>query len=225
MRRWSADRLAATTGIGFVALFIISFFVATAPPDSSDPTGQWVRYFLHHHRAILVSAVLLGAAIMFFIWFAGSVAAALRTAGEQRLAAVAFGGGIATAAAGLVVASLQGALSYGIVYDTPPQVKAFVDLDYTVQTLISFPIAVLIGATAIASWRARLFPQWWTALSGLGAVVMVSGGGALAHSGFYRPDGPWAFITLIVFLVWTVVTSAWLAMRAEAGPSPAPVPA
>ena len=44
--------------------------------------------------------------------------------------------------------------------------------------------------------------------------MVVSGGGALAHSGFYRPDGPWSFVTLIVFLVWTLVTSGWLAWRA-----------
>jgi hypothetical protein len=216
MGRWSADRLAATSGIAFVALFIVSFFVATKPPDSSDPNSQWVAYFLHHHRATLISAVLLGAAIMFFVWFSASVGAALRNAGEQRLAAVAFGGGVATAAIGTVIAAIQGGLAYGIVYDSPNQVKGFVDLSYAAGALISFPIAVLIGATAIASWRAQVFPGLWTALSGAAAVAMISGGGALAHSGFYRPDGPWAFVTLIVFLVWTLFTSGWLVMRTHA---------
>jgi hypothetical protein len=219
MGRWNAERHAATTGIGFVILFVISFFVATKPPDASDPNGQWVSYFLDHHRALLISIVLLGASMMFFIWFAGSLAAALRAAGEERLARVAFGGGVAAAATGLLIASTQGAIAYRIAYDAPTQVKAFVDLGYTAQTLVSFPIAVVIGATAIASRRAKLFPDWWTALSGLGAIAMVSGGGALAHGGFYRPDGPWAYITLIVFLVWTVVTSGWLAMRAQPGPA------
>jgi hypothetical protein len=220
MGRWSADRWAATSGIVFVALFIVSFFTATKPPDSTDPNSQWVTYFVDHHRATLISAVLLGAAIVFFIWFAGSVAAALRNAGEQRLAAVAFGGGVATAAAAIVIAGLQGGLAYRIAIDSPANVKAFVDFSYSVQTLISFPVAVLIGATAIASWRSGAFPRWWAQLSGLAAIVMVSGGGALAHSGFYRPDGPWAFVTLINFLVWTLVTSGWLVMRTHAEATP-----
>ena len=220
MGRWSADRLAASSGIGFVVLFIVSFFVATKPPDSTDSNTQWHTYFVDHHRATLISAVLLGAAVMFFIWFAGSVGAALRNAGEQRLAAVAFGGGVATAAVATVIAGLQGALAYRIAIDSPANVKAFVDLSYSVQVLIGFPVAVLIGATAIASWRSGAFPRWWAQVSGVAAVVMVSGGGALAHSGFYRPDGPWSFVTLIVFLAWTLVTSGWLVMRTHAEAAP-----
>jgi hypothetical protein len=50
--------------------------------------------------------------------------------------------------------------------------------------------------------------------------VLVSGGGALAHSGFYRPDGPWAFVTLIFFLAWVLVTSGWLVMRTHAEAAP-----
>ena len=171
MGRWSADRLAATSGIAFVVLFVVSFFTATKPPDSTDSNSEWVTYFLHHHRATLVSAVLIGAAVMFFIWFAGSVGAALRNAGEPRLAAVAFGGGVVTAAVGIVIGGLQGALAYRIAIDSPANVKAFVDLSYSMGVLISFPIAVLIGATAIASWRSSAFPRWWAQVSGLAAVV------------------------------------------------------
>ncbi|HEY8774024.1 MAG TPA: hypothetical protein VIM05_05585 [Gaiellaceae bacterium] len=225
MGRWSADRLAATSGIAFVVLFIVSFFTATMPPDSTDSNSEWVAYFLDHHRATLISAVLIGAAVMFFIWFAGSVGAALRNAGEQRLAAVAFGGGVTAAAVGTVIGGLQAALAYRIAIDSPASVKAFVDVSYGLGVLISFPVAVLIGATAIASWRSGVFPRSWAGVSGVAAVVMVSGGGAIAHSGFYRPDGPWAFVTLIVFLVWTLVTSGWLVMRTHAEAVPAAAPA
>jgi hypothetical protein len=220
MSRWTADRWAAASGIAFVVIFVVSFFTATKPPNSTKPNAEWVTYFLHHHRATLISAVLIGAAVMFFIWFAGSVGAALRNAGEPRLAAVAFGGGIATATIGIVIGSVQGALAYRVAIDSPASVKAFVDVSYSLGVLISFPIAVLIGATAIASSRSNAFPRWWAAVSGGAAVVMISGGAALAHSGFYRPDGPWAFVTLIVFLVWTLGTSGWLVVRTHAEAPP-----
>ena len=40
-----------------------------------------------------MSAILFGLAFVAFLWFAGTLAA-LREGGEQRLAAVAFGGGV-----------------------------------------------------------------------------------------------------------------------------------
>jgi hypothetical protein len=98
-------------------------------------------------------------------------------------------------------------------------VKALVDVWFGLGPMISFPIAVLVAATAIAAWRTLLFPRWWAWVSGAAAVVMVSGGATLAKTGFYRPDGPWAFVTVIVFLVWTLVTSGWLAWRAAAEPA------
>jgi hypothetical protein len=220
MRRWSADRWAAASGIVFVALFIVAFFSATKPPKSTEDNTAWVQYFVNHHRATLISAVLIGAAVMFFIWFAGSIGAALRNAGEARLAAVAFGGAVVAGAVGISIGAVQGALAYRIAIDSPATVKAFVDLMYAIGAMISFPIAVLIAATAIAAWRSSVFPRWWAGTSGLAAVVMVSGGATLAHSGFYRPDGPWAYVTIIVFLAWTLVTSGWLVMRTHAEAAP-----
>jgi hypothetical protein len=216
MGKWSAERLAASTGIAFVVVFVVSFFVATKPPDSTDPNPQWVAYFQDNHKQTLISAVLLGAAMMFFVWFAASVGAALRAAGEPRLAAVAFGGAVAATAIGGVIAAVQVALTSHIALEAPAQTKAFVDVSYAIQSMISFPVAVFIGATAIASWRAKLLPQLWSQASLIVALGSVSAGATVARTGFFRPDGAWAFITLIAFLVWMLVTSAWLAMRAAA---------
>jgi hypothetical protein len=67
-------------------------------------------------------------------------------------------------------------------------VKAFVDVWFGLGSMISLPIAVLVAATAIASWRTLLFPRWWAWVSAAAAVVMVSGGATLAKTGFYRPE-------------------------------------
>jgi hypothetical protein len=225
MGRWSADRLAALTGIGFVVLFVVAFFVPTKPPDSTDPNSEWVAYVVHHHRSVLVSAVLFGAATMFLIWFSASLAQALRATGQTRLAAVAFGGGIATAGVGLALAGIEAGLAQGIALDAPASTKAVIDVWFGLGAMISFPIAVVIAATAIVSWRTGLFPRWWAWLSAAAAVLVVSGGATLAHGGFYRPDGPWAYVTVIVFLAWTAVMSAWLAWRTPAAAVPEVSPA
>ena len=170
MGKWSADRLAATSGAVFVVLFLIAFFTATSPPDSTDGNAEWVSYYLDHHRGALASGILIGIAVMTFAWFAGSLAAALRDAGERRLGLVAFGGGVATATTGLVLGGISAGLAYGIAVDSPSSVKAFVDVYLALGALISFPIALTIGASAIAGFRSGAFPRWWAWLSGAASI-------------------------------------------------------
>jgi hypothetical protein len=80
-------------------------------------------------------------------------------------------------------------------------------------TIIRFPVAMTMGATAIAALRTGVFPQWYAPLNGLAALVVLVGAGALSQKGFYSPDGGYTTISLIVFLAWTLVTSGWLAFR------------
>ena len=115
-----------------------------------------------------MSAILFGLAFVAFLWLAGSLAAALREGGEQRLAAVAFGGGVATVAVALASTAFQAAMAWRIAVDEPTLVRAFVDMQWALLATVSFPVAVFIYATAIASWRSRIFPSWYRASPGRG---------------------------------------------------------
>src|SRR5437868_345975 len=97
MARWNWERLAGGSGILFVVLFVIGWFVPGKQPSLSASNAKWVHYFVSNSREIKVSAILFGLALMAFIWFGGSLAARLRDAGEARLGAIAFGGTVATA--------------------------------------------------------------------------------------------------------------------------------
>jgi hypothetical protein len=66
--------------------------------------AQQVRYVLSNSREIKVGAILLGLALITFVWFVSSLAARLRDAGEPRLAAIAFGGAVATAVFAIAIA-------------------------------------------------------------------------------------------------------------------------
>jgi hypothetical protein len=98
MAKWNWERLAAGSGILFVVLFIVGFFIPGKPPTMSAGNTKWVHYVVSNSREIKVGSILLGLALITFVWFAGSLAARLRDAGEPRLAAIAFGGAVATAA-------------------------------------------------------------------------------------------------------------------------------
>ncbi len=77
MGKWSWERLAAATGLAFIALLIASAAIFS-PPSATKPAQKITAYFLHHHRAGIVSGVLSGVAVIFFLWAMGSLAAALR---------------------------------------------------------------------------------------------------------------------------------------------------
>lgn len=210
MRNLNWERIAAASGVLFVALFVIAFFVPGTPPAPGDSRADWIAYTLDKSKELKLSAILFGLAMIAFLWFLGSLAAALRNGGEPRLAAVAFGGGVATISVAFVSTAFQAAMAWRIAADEPTLVRAFADIQYALNTLVSFSVAVFIFATAVASWRARIFPSWYSAGSAVVAVALVFAGGALAYDGFYAPNGAYAIITLIASLVWALATSALL---------------
>ncbi|HEU5277818.1 MAG TPA: hypothetical protein VFU26_02830 [Gaiellaceae bacterium] len=224
MARWNWERLAASSGILFVVLFIVGFFIPGKPPSMSAGNTTWVHYILGNSREIKVGSILLGLALITFVWFAGSLAARLRDAGEPGLAAIAFGGAVVTAAVFAIGIAVQAAVAYRIASERPTLVKSFIELMTVALTIIRFPVAMTMSATAIAALRAGVFPQWYAPLSGLAALVVLVGAGALGQKGFYSPDGGYTTISLIAFLAWTLVTSGWLASRMGTERAPAATP-
>jgi hypothetical protein len=80
-------------------------------------------------------------------------------------------------------------------------------------TLISlYPLAVFCAATAIVAFRTRALPRWLAA----GAAVTAA---ALAVNGAFLGAG--SVPALLLFLLWTLVTSVYLLRRTWRKPAPA----
>ena len=204
--RWNWDRLAAGSGIVFVALFIAGYFSSAKPPSLNATNSKWVDFVLGHSKELKLSSILFGLAIIAFLWFAGSLAARLRDGGEARLASVLLAGVAgAIGTVGVLIAS-QTAL-VRIAADSPKEVKGWVDFLQVTNTIVDFPVAAVIGSVAIAALRSQVFPLWYGRVAALAAVVVLFGGGALSQKGFYSPDGGYSIIATIVFAAWALVTS------------------
>lgn len=223
MGRLDWDRLAAASGAVFVALFVAGFALGTSDqPSLGDPGADWVAWARDHVRELKGATILLGLALAAFVWFVGSVAQALRRAGEERLAAVATTAGAVMASLALIGIALATAVAWRLVGEAPRLTKPLFEVQVILLTLVSFPTAAFAYTTAVATWRSRLFPAWYAPLGGLAALAFLFGGGALTAKGFYAPDGGYSLIVTIAFLVWALVTSLLLAFevrgrRAEAG--------
>jgi hypothetical protein len=226
MRGERAERIGAASGVAFAVLAVVAYIVAGMPPRLAEGAAPLADYFADNRGRVLVAAYLLGLAVALFVWFLGSLTAALRSAGEERLATVALGGGLV--AAGLAVGGV--AITASLAHAAPggaiaaASIEPLYRLEWVAFTLVSFPFAVLAYATAVATFRSSAFPAWVAWLSTAGAIVFLIGGATFARSGFFAPDGVWSTITFFAFLAWTAVVSAVLVQQAGA-PQEVPRPA
>ncbi|MCZ6461605.1 MAG: hypothetical protein O6705_05145, partial [Actinobacteria bacterium] len=97
------ERFAPLTGVVFVVLLVAGVVVINNY-DYLPPAAEIESFYVDSSTAISVGAFLALLSVFFFLWFLGSVRSTLRVAegGTGRLSAVAFGGGVAAAAAMIV---------------------------------------------------------------------------------------------------------------------------
>jgi len=216
MSRIDWDRWAPLTGIVFVALIVVTFFVpAASPPSAGDPASDVVAWFDEHETALLTSGYLSGLALIFFVWFLGSLQRRLRDGGEPRLAVIAFGGGLVLAGIALLGNATAQYLAWGLAADLDAETVRALWLIGFGSLVYTFPLVVLVEAIAIAALRSRVFPRWYAALGFLAGLWFVVGGAAYADDGFFSPTGAYGFIGFLAFLVWVLLTSVLMLVQRE----------
>jgi hypothetical protein len=210
------DRMAPGFGVVFAVFFVLGFLLIGDSPALDESAEEIVAYYEDERGKLLTVTVLFGLSIIAFLWFLGSVVHALRVeAGEARLAATALGAGIVTTSLFSMLVLVNAGLSFRIAEDGDAGVvAALYDLAWATSTLISFPLAALVWATAIGALRSRLLPKWFGWASAVGGLAILLSGTTWARDGFWAPDGAYnAYITPIIFVVWIVVLSALLLLR------------
>jgi hypothetical protein len=218
----SFERWAPATGILFAVLIVAGFFGPMAP-KAHDSAATTVGSFAGHRTGWLVRLYVESVGWALFLWFLGSVSAALRRAGELRLAVVALASGTAAVALIAVGYAVQAALAFDVagVVDASTA-KAIYDLSLIAFVWSAFPTAVLLGSTAVASLRTRALPAWYGWATAASAAWTLLGGAALARSGFFAPDetGAVTEIRYMLLLLWALVTAILLLRRGGDAESP-----
>jgi hypothetical protein len=193
------DRVAAATGIGFVAFALAAFLLALGPGEDEE-VGQ---YYADNATAVEWQAFLFGLAGFFLLWFFGTLAAATRPAhaAETRLPAIMLASAGVTVglyfvgvASTLTIAKLEGAAPF------------LFDFGSAAFALSNFSAAALIGSASLALLRTAVLPLW-VGYSGLALMLLlwINGGAQTLSDSDVLAD-----ITFVVFLLWTLVASALL---------------
>jgi hypothetical protein len=220
--RW--ERVGAATGIAFVVFLVASFVVIPdAPPALTDPVSEMRTFYVDNSSGWQASAYLTGIAAFFFLWFLGSLRAALegaelRADGAVRVARIVSPAGAVTLSLALINAAVNDALATRIAAEAD---QAVIRGLYYVQafaiTSVAFPIAALVAATAVVSYRTRLLPMPVTWLGfALVPAWLVNGCAMFAESGAFSPTGAVGFVVLLVWVAWMLAVSASLLRRAGA---------
>lgn len=211
------ERLWRSSGVQFVAFFIIAYLIYGYPPQVGASPDALVAFYSGDRVRILIATIFLGLNVLSLMWFAAALRTTLADAGQDGWGAAATASSAAFGGLYLLLVSLDAALAYSIAGSGN---HAFAlglnDFTWALVVLTSFPRAMLIMSAAFGLWRAKLISNSLFAV-GVAAVVLNVLGGTTWLSGFWAPDGIYSrFVTPIIGLVWALMVSRVLLTRSPA---------
>ena len=212
------DWAGAAAGFLFVVLTAVGLGVGGDHPPSIGPVDVIKSRFLTDPGAFAIQAAsyIQAVAILAFIVFGAKLSQRLWLGGQRWLAAVAFGGITLTACITLIENSLLSVLAFNVAADGDAgAIKALYSLRHILLTYIYFPEALLAFALAVGTLTAGVFPRWYGWLTAVLGLIFLSGGADLARTGFFSVQGDHWFYVLLLFSLWTLLTSGLLLTRAR----------
>jgi hypothetical protein len=198
-----SDWLAPLTGVVFVALLAVTLILAGEGVDPKDGTQEVIDHYRDKETELFISSFVGGFAVIFFLFFASWLRKVLRE-GEGPggvLSSVAFAGAIVFAGAGAFASTLGIALAESWDDIDPSALEAMNAISWNYFVPFAVGGATFALAAGLSAVRHGSLPPW---LGWAGVVLGIAG---------YTPAGFFAFLLI---LVWILVTSVLLTLRARA---------
>jgi hypothetical protein len=199
--RWS--KLSPLSGVVFVALLVSGIFTSGNTPSDTASAAKIVHFYSTHQTGVRVNGLLTIIAVVVGVFFFGTFRARLRQhPGNERFAAMMFGGAILFASGGCLDAGLSWTLA-----DRPTHLDAGAAQALNLlQTNFSFPftlagLSALLLTSAIAILRSTVLPKW------VGWLSLVMGVVALA--------GPFGWFAFLAMGPWCLIVATLLYRRGE----------
>ena len=212
------ERLWRTSGIQFVALFIVASLIYGHQPQVGAPAEALSAFYGGDRTRILIATFFSGLNLLNLLWFTAALRTTLRDAGQEGWGAAATAASAVFGALFLLRITVGAALAYSIAGPGNPLLTSGLnDFSWALVVLTSFPQAMLIMSGAFGLWRAGLISNG-VFTAGVAAVVLgVLGGSTWLSGGLWSPDGPYSrFVSPTILLLWVVVESRVLLTRSPA---------
>jgi hypothetical protein len=211
-------RYGAATGIVAVILLIVGFSVfSKGIPGSDDSAQKWASFFTDHQNRIQTGITIVGVGLFFYIWFLGSVRSAIAAAegGTGRIASIAYGGGLVSAAGFFITLGGTAAAAFRPQELDPTVTRALYDFGALAAAPAAAGFTALFAATAVGGYRFGAFPAPVAGLAALGAIgqpfAFLT---TVTDSGAFAPDGVLGLWVPFVTFVIAVLALSGTMMRA-----------
>ena len=217
LRGW--ERAGAAMGIAVVVLLFVGEVLGgdDIHPSATDSGQHVTAFYAANHSGVLAGTYLHGVALLGLLWFAATLAATVRTSGQDAMATLLATASAVTAGVFGLWLVITATLAFGAgPGQDPGNAQALYQLRYLAETFWSLPVAALTAATAVAVLRGRVLPRWHGWFSAATALAFVVGGADMARSGFFAPDGDYGFLLFWLLPLWLLVTSIGLLRRPRA---------
>jgi hypothetical protein len=214
--RLNRDWIGAGAGFLYVVLSIVGGAIGGDHPSSIGPIEDIKSRFLTNPGpfAIQAASYIAALAMLPFVVFGIRIAQRLWLGGQQWLAAAALSGAVLVAAIELIENSLLSVLAYSVASDGDAgAIKALYGLRHILIVYIYVPEAMIALAIAWASLAAGVFRRWYGWLSALMGLLLLGAAADLTRTGIFRVQGDVWFYTLLLLLLWTLLTSGMLLTR------------
>jgi hypothetical protein len=203
--RWT--KWAAGSGVLFVILFVLSFFVAPSTPSPGDSAAKVGNFYLAHDNAVKVSGLLTVLAVFVGLWFYTMLSQYFRSFIGQDVPAT-------VVLVGAAIFGLSGALSAGISWALTDHTKDLNDGALLALNQISSDgtyavtivgLALLYSAAGVAIYRTGAFPRWLAWVSWV-----------LALAALVPPIG---FFVFLATPIWVLIVCFLLFRRPTGAPA------
>jgi hypothetical protein len=221
--RWGA-------AAGFVA-FVLGAAAASferGAPVINDPAREVAEFFATYRTELLAQSFLFILSAGAWLWFLGSLRSYLLRSegGTGRLSGVAFGAGVIGIGIQALIQAPQSALAMASSNPVEPSLAVVMaNMGYAFNVIAYIPLAIMLAAVAVISFRTAAFPKWITWLSaGSAAAFAVMSAGIAVDSGPLAA-GAWpTFIPYVAIAAWLLATSVVMVGRIGRQTSPFAIP-
>jgi len=207
MSKWSVERWAASTGIGFAVLLLVGSFISGSPKKYNASAADIQSYLQDKHKELLIGGILFGLAYILFLWYLASFAGFFRDAGQGRLSTIMYGAGVAAITLGAAGDGIGVGLARLTYSADPKTVQGLYGMQAFFYGRLFWVAAAFAFATALATRRSKAMPDWYMWVTVAAGVLLVLGGLAVKSHGFFSPSGAMEFIAFLAFVVWTIISS------------------
>jgi hypothetical protein len=203
-----------SAGIVFAVLIVVASVIYGSQPGVGASADKLVSFYDGGRTRILIATVFFCFSFLELLWFGAALANVLRDAGMAGWGAAATASSAVWGAVLFVRMTVRATLAFSIAGSGSHQLtSALNDLGWVLTVILAFPTAMFVMSGAFGLWRAGMIGKRFFAAGVTGVVLVLLGGTTWAGNGFWAPDGAYALVSVVVWLVWIVVLSGFLTMR------------